>query len=80
MATIIERDAGVHTTGSAGPSIAAMVVAFLVLLVVVGLAAYAFRYYGNAPADTNNAGGSIELDVNGQLPVDPAPNNNAPGY
>lgn len=76
MATIIEHDAAVHRD-TAGTSIAVMIVAFLILVVVAGVAVYGFTYYGRAAADTN---GGIQVDVNGTIPTNPAPTTPTPAY
>ncbi len=65
MTTIIERDV---SGDAAGMSIATMVVALVVLLVIAGMAVYAIRMYGAAPAQNPGV-------INVQIPTTPSSGN-----
>ena len=65
MTTIIERDVSNESTGM---SIATMVVALVVLLVIAGIAVYAIRMYAAAPPAAPVTG-----TINVQIPTTPAP-------
>ncbi|HVW66261.1 MAG TPA: hypothetical protein VHA78_00855 [Candidatus Peribacteraceae bacterium] len=66
MATIIERD--VHHDSGSSNSAAGAIVAIIAVLVIVGLAFFALRYYGYGTTQAPQNTGTNPLNVNVQVP------------